>query len=175
MLFAKIRGISNVRVDLIIRRLDNSNCRIAKLSNYESTNYRSRSEQKSMAIRIAGVVLPEKRLEVALTYIFGIGKTRASEIIARAALDKNRRPKELNEEEVARLRDAIERGLRVEGDLKREIIGNIKRLKEIGTWRGSRHIRRLPIHGRTKTNSRTTRGNVRKTMGSGRRAAAEKT
>lgn len=128
-----------------------------------------------MAVRIAGVVLPEKRLEVALTYVFGIGTSRANQILASAGVDKNKRPKELTDPEMARLREMIEKNYRVEGELRRDVGAHIKRLKDIGTWRGSRHAKRLPIHGRTKTNSRTTRGNVRKTMGSGRRAAAEKT
>lgn len=128
-----------------------------------------------MAVRIAGVVLPEKRLEVALTYVFGIGTSRANQILKETGVDKNKRPKELSEQDVARLRETIEKNYRVEGELRREVGAHIKRLKDIGTWRGSRHAKRLPIHGRTKTNSRTTRGNVRKTMGSGRRAAAEKT
>lgn len=128
-----------------------------------------------MAIRIAGVVLPEKRLEVSLTYIFGIGKSRSNKILRETGLDANKRPKDLTEAEVGLLREMIEKQFRVEGELKRDVVSNIKRLKEIGTWRGSRHIKRLPIHGRTKTNSRTSRGNVRKTMGSGRRGSAEKT
>ncbi len=128
-----------------------------------------------MALRIAGVILPEKRIVIALTYIFGIGNTRAEAILAKSGVNPNKRPKDLTEQEIAVLREAIEKNLRVEGELRREISSNIKRLKEIGSWRGNRHIRRLPIHGRTKTNSRTTRGNVRKTMGSGRRNAAEKT
>ena len=128
-----------------------------------------------MAVRIAGVVLPEKRIEIALTYIFGIGNSLANKIIAAAGVDKNKQPKELSEPEVARLREMIEKNHRVEGELRREVGAHIKRLKDIGTWRGSRHAKRLPIHGRTKTNSRTTRGNVRKTMGSGRRPSAEKT
>lgn len=128
-----------------------------------------------MAIRIAGVVLPEKRMEVALTYIFGIGTTLASKVLTASGVDKHKRPRELTEAEVAKVRELIEKQHLVEGDLRRDVSMNIKRLKEIGSWRGSRHARRLPIHGRTKTNSRTTRGNVRKTMGSGRRSAAEKT
>lgn len=128
-----------------------------------------------MAIRLAGVVLPEKRLEVALTYIYGIGRSSSNKILKSAGIDKNKRPKQLTEEEVAVLREKIEKQTQVEGELRRAVMSNIKRLKEIGSWRGSRHIKRLPIHGRTKTNSRTIRGNVRKTMGSGRRAAAEKT
>lgn len=128
-----------------------------------------------MAIRIAGVVLPEKRLETALTYIFGIGDTLARTILAKTGVDRNKRPKDLTEQEVALVRDAIEKNYRVEGELRRDIGSNIKRLKEIGAWRGTRHARRLPIKGRTKTNSRTVRGNVRKTMGSGRKSSAEKT
>ncbi|MBI4135699.1 30S ribosomal protein S13 [Candidatus Uhrbacteria bacterium] len=128
-----------------------------------------------MAVRIAGVVLPEKRLAVALTYIYGIGQTRAREVLKQLNIDYNRRPKDLTEQEVGLLRDSIEKQFKVEGELRRDVMSNIKRLKEIGTWRGTRHIRRLPIKGRTKTNSRTTRGNVRKTMGSGRRSASEKT
>lgn len=128
-----------------------------------------------MAVRIAGVVLPEKRIEIALTYIFGIGTALTNRILKETGVDRNKRPKELTEAEVARLRETIEKKYRVEGELRREISSNIKRLKEIGTRRGVRHMRRLPIHGRTKTNSRTTRGNVRKTMGSGRRPSAEKT
>ncbi len=127
-----------------------------------------------MAVRIAGVVLPEKRLAVALTYIYGIGQTRAREVLKQLNIDYNRRPKDLTEQ-VGLLRDSIEKQFKVEGELRRDVMSNIKRLKEIGTWRGTRHIRRLPIKGRTKTNSRTTRGNVRKTMGSGRRSASEKT
>ena len=128
-----------------------------------------------MAVRIAGVVLPEKRLEVSLTYIFGIGTKLARRILTEIKVSKDKRPKEMTEQEVALLREAIEKNHRVEGELKRDIGSNIKRLKEIGSWRGSRHAKRLPIKGRTKTNSRTTRGNVRKTMGSGRKSSAEKT
>ena len=128
-----------------------------------------------MAVRIAGVVLPEKRLEVSLTYIYGIGTSLANKILKEVKLDRNRRPGDLSEQELALLRTLIEKQTRVEGELRRDIMSNIKRLKDIAAWRGIRHMRRLPIHGRTKTNSRTTRGNVRKTMGSGRRSAAEKT
>lgn len=128
-----------------------------------------------MAIRIAGVVLPEKRLEVALTYIYGVGRSLSGKILKESGIDLNKRPRDLQESEVASLRNMIEKRVRVEGELRRETMANIKRLKEIASWRGMRHSRRLPIKGRTKTNSRTTRGNVRKTMGSGRRTAAEKT
>lgn len=130
-----------------------------------------------MATRIAGVTLPpNKRIEVALTYIFGIGRTSAVAILRQSGINKDTRSDKLTETEVSSLRDLIEKNYLVEGDLKREIVGNIKRLKEIGSYRGLRHIRSLPVHGqRTKTNSRTVRGNVRRTMGSGRKAAAEKT
>lgn len=130
-----------------------------------------------MATRIAGVTLPpNKRIEVALTYIYGIGRTSAGAILQQAGINKDTRSDKLTETEVSSLRDLIEKNYLVEGDLKREIVGNIKRLKEIGSYRGLRHIRSLPVHGqRTKTNSRTVRGNVRRTMGSGRKAAAEKT
>ena len=128
-----------------------------------------------MAIRIAGVVLPEKRLAVSLTYIYGIGTSRAKKILKEIKIDHNRHPKDLNEQEVARVREVIEKQHRVEGELRRDVMSNIKRLKDIGSWRGTRHARRLPLHGRTKTNSRTVRGNVRKTMGSGRKTTAEKT
>jgi len=130
-----------------------------------------------MIIRIAGVTLPsEKRIEIALTYIFGIGRTKAAKILKQNDISPDLRTKNLTEEQTNILRVAIEKQERIEGDLKREIIGNIKRLKEIGSYRGSRHAKSLPARGqRTKTNSRTVRGNVRRTMGSGRRPAAQKT
>jgi small subunit ribosomal protein S13 len=130
-----------------------------------------------MAIRIAGVMIPnEKRIEVALTYVFGVGLSKSKEILKKANLNSNTRTKDLTEDEVNRLRIIVEKEYKVEGDLKREIMGNIKRLKEIGSYRGSRHAKNLPVRGqRTKTNSRSVRGNTRKTMGSGRRASAQKT
>lgn len=129
------------------------------------------------AVRIAGVTLPaNKRVEIALTYIYGIGATRAKNILASAQVDNNLRVLNMSEAQVNAVRQALEKQYKVEGDLKREILLNIKRLKEIGAYRGIRHSRNLPTRGqRTKTNSRTVRGNVRKTMGSGRKAAAEKT
>lgn len=128
-------------------------------------------------IRIAGVNLPdEKRIEVALTYIYGIGRTTSRRVLDTANVDPEKRAKELTDVEANRLRDEIEKKLRVEGELKHEVKMNIKRLKEIKSYRGHRHQRGLPTRGqRTKTNSRTVRGNVRKTMGSGRKAAADKT
>jgi small subunit ribosomal protein S13 len=130
-----------------------------------------------MAVRIAGVTIPnEKRVEIALTYIFGIGLATSQKILKQANVNLSSRVKDLTEEEVNRLRVIIEKNLKVEGDLKRDIISNIKRLKEIGSYRGMRHQRGLPSRGqRTKTNSRTVRGNVRKTMGSGRKPTSQKT
>lgn len=130
-----------------------------------------------MTIRIAGVILPpKKRLNIALTSIYGIGRSRAAAILRDAKVDGTLKTDDLGEAETARLRDIIERSFKVEGDLRREVLLNIKRLKEISSYRGSRHSRNLPVHGqRTKTNSRTVRGNVRRTMGSGRKPSAEKT
>jgi len=127
--------------------------------------------------RIAGITLPnDKRVEIGLTYIFGIGKTSANKILAEAKINPNTRIKNLTDEETNRLREIIEKKYKVEGELKREVLLNIKRLKEIDSYRGSRHAKGLPCRGqRTKTNTRTVRGNVRKTMGSGRRPSAQKT
>jgi len=111
-----------------------------------------------------------------LTYIFGIGESLSNKILKEASIDNNKRTNQLTEQEIGQLREIIEKGHRVEGELKREIIMNIKRLKEIGAYRGLRHSKNLPTRGqRTKTNSRTVRGNVRRTMGSGRKPTAEKT
>ena len=131
-----------------------------------------------MAIRIAGVNLPEnKRIEVALRYIKGIGLTRSRQILAKANISFDKRARELAEDEVARMRAVIEEAaFELEGELQRRVLGNIKRLKEIGAWRGIRHSKRLPVRGqRTKTNSRTVRGNVRKTATSGKKPTAQKT
>lgn len=127
--------------------------------------------------RIAGVNLPKgKRVEVALTYLYGIGLPLSQKILTLTKVDVNTRTEDLTEEQVAKLRDMIEKTYRVEGDLRREVLLNIKRLKEIGSYRGSRHARKLPVRGqRTKTNSRTVRGNVRRTMGSGRKPTSQKT
>ena len=124
--------------------------------------------------RIVSVSLPnEKRLEMGLTYIFGIGKTLSKKIISELKLDPSMRCKDITEDHVRQLKNFIEANFKVEGELKREIMGNIKRLKDIGSFRGSRHIKGLPARGqRTKTNNRTIRGNVRKTIGSGRKPAA---
>lgn len=121
--------------------------------------------------RIAGVTLPmNKRVEIALTYIYGIGSTTAKNILAKTGVSGDVRVKDLTEDQASKLRDFIEKQMKVEGELRREVLSNIKRLKEIAAYRGIRHIRGLPVRGqRTKTNSRTIRGNVRKTMGSGKR------
>lgn len=130
-----------------------------------------------MAVRIAGVTIPnEKRVEVALTYIFGIGRTSSGKILRKAQVAPDTRVHNLSEEEANRLRTIIEKEYRVEGDLRREVMGNIKRLKDIGCYRGIRHLKGLPVRGqRTKTNSRTVRGNVRRTTISGKRPSAQKT
>ncbi len=129
-----------------------------------------------MAARIAGVNLPpEKRIEIALTYIYGIGRTMANTILSATKIPPGTRTKDLTTEEVNKLREIIEKQHTVEGEKKREVLMNIKRLKEIGAYRGSRHAKGLPARGqRTKTNSRTVRGNTRRTMGSGRSAAPDK-
>ncbi len=128
-------------------------------------------------IRIAGINIPdEKRIEIALTYIYGIGLSLSGKILEDLKIDKNVKTKDLSPEEVNGLRNEIEKKYRVEGELKHGVEMNIKRLKEIGCYRGTRHQKNLPVRGqRTKTNTRTVRGNVRHTMGSGRKAAAEKT
>jgi small subunit ribosomal protein S13 len=116
--------------------------------------------------RIAGVDIPrDKRVEVALTYIYGIGPTIARRVLTIANVDPNARVKTLSDEQVGRLRDVIDKETKVEGDLRRELALNIKRLQEIGTYRGLRHRRGLPVRGqRTRTNARTRRG-PRKTVG----------
>lgn len=110
--------------------------------------------------RIAGVDLPnEKRVEVGLTYIFGIGRTTANKILAQTGISPDVRVKKLTEDEVARLRDVIEKTLKVEGDLRRDVAMDIKRLIEIGSYRGLRHRKGLPVRGqRSKTNARTRKG-----------------
>jgi len=125
--------------------------------------------------RIAGVDIPrEKRVEVALTYIFGVGPRTAQRVLTIANIDPNLRVKNLNDEQVGRLRDVIDKKAKVEGELRREIALNIKRLMEIGTYRGLRHRRGLPVRGqRTRTNARTRRG-PRKTVGVRKKAAEKK-
>jgi len=130
-----------------------------------------------MAARIAGVTLPnDKRIEIGLTYIYGIGRVTSNAILKQAKVDPDIRVKNLTDDQVNRLRELIEKNHHVEGELRREVMMNIRRLKEIDTYRGMRHARHLPARGqRTKTNTRTVRGNVRRTMGSGRKPAGQKT
>ncbi len=128
-------------------------------------------------VRIVGVTIPQdKRIAIALTYIYGIGRSRATEILKELKIDPNTKTKNLTSEEENKLRDYIRKNFKVEGDLKREVLGNIKRLKEIKTYKGERHSKRQPVRGqRTKTNARTVKGNVRMTLGSGRKSPAQKT
>ena len=116
--------------------------------------------------RIAGVDLPrEKRVEIGLTYIYGIGRVKSNEILAATGIDPDTRVKDLTESDVSKLREYIDKNLRVEGDLRREVSLNIKRLMEIGCYRGVRHRKGLPVRGQsTKRNARTRRGNVRRVV-----------
>ncbi len=120
--------------------------------------------------RIAGVDLPrDKRVEVALTYIFGVGLPRAQQLLAATNVNPDTRVRNLTEEEVTRLRDFIDRNYKVEGDLRRDIAMDIRRLVEIGAYRGTRHKKSLPVRGqRTRTNARTRKGR-KKTVSSGKR------
>ncbi|NLE45488.1 MAG: 30S ribosomal protein S13 [Chloroflexi bacterium] len=126
--------------------------------------------------RIAGVDLPRgKRVDVGLTYIYGIGRALSGEILAQAGVDPSTRVSDLTDAEVSMLRDIIARDYRVEGDLRREVQMNIKRLIEIGCYRGLRHRRSLPVRGqRTRTNARTRRGPKRTVPGRGRRRGMKK-
>lgn len=121
-------------------------------------------------MRIAGVTIPdEKRLEIGLTAIYGVGRPRAAETLKDLGIEPGRTAKDLSADEEAKLREKIE-SFSLEGELRREISANIRRLRDVKSHRGNRHTKRLPVRGqRTKTNSRTIRGNVRKTMTSGRR------
>lgn len=125
--------------------------------------------------RIAGVDLPrQKRVDIALRYIFGIGPARAGEVLTKAQVASEIRVKDLSEAEVSRIRTIVDRDYKVEGDLRREVAMNIKRLQEIGSYRGFRHRRNLPVHGqRTRTNARTKRG-VKKTVAGRKRSRAKK-
>ncbi len=130
-----------------------------------------------MPVRISGVNLPEKkRIVIGLTSIYGIGKSESQKILKRVKISEEVMVRDLSSSEGKDLRDFIENNVKVEGDLRREVATNIKHMKDVGTYRGLRHTRNLPVRGqRTKTNSRTVRGNVRRTAGSGRRSASEKT
>ena len=126
-------------------------------------------------MRIQGITLPDnKRMEIALTAIFGIGRPLALKILKQAKVEIGKRPTELTPDEENEIRSIVEK-IKIEGDLKREVAANIKRFKDINSYKGSRHAKRLPVRGQnTKTNSRTVRGNVRKTMASGRRTVEKK-
>ena len=127
--------------------------------------------------RIAGINIPEnKQILIALTYIYGIGRPLSGKILEQVKINPQAKASALTAAEVGKLKDFIEKNYKIEGDLRREKMMSIKRLKDIGSWRGLRHIKGLPVRGqRTKTNTRTVRGNVRKTVGSGRKPAAEAT
>jgi small subunit ribosomal protein S13 len=126
-------------------------------------------------MRIVGITIPDnKRLKIGLTVLYGIGRPLATQILEQAKVDGNKKPTEITPAEEAKVRQLIE-SRKIEGDLKREVGSNIKRLKDIKSYRGSRHAKKLPSRGqRTKTNSRTLRGNQRKTMGTGRKAPEKK-
>ncbi len=120
-------------------------------------------------MRISGITIPNKRVVFALTALYGVGPARSAAILKKAKIDSQKKADDLTADEENAIRRELE-VIKLEGDLKREVSGNIKRLKDIGAYRGLRHGKKLPVRGqRTKTNSRTVRGNVRKTMGSGRR------
>ncbi len=123
--------------------------------------------------RIVGVNIPqEKKIEIALTYIFGIGRSLSRNVLKEAKINPDIKASELTPEQINKLKEVIEKNHRIEGDLKKDLMVNIRRLKDIGSWRGYRHIKKLPVRGqRTKTNNRTVRGNIRKTVGSGKKGA----
>lgn len=126
-------------------------------------------------MRLAGITIPEeKRLDIGLTALYGVGRPLAKKILDEAGIPHAKKPKEISLDEENKIRKAME-GIKIEGDLKREKSANIKRLKDIKCYRGTRHLKGLPSRGqRTKTNSRTVRGNIRKTMGSGRKKVEKK-
>lgn len=126
--------------------------------------------------RIAGVDLPRnKRVEISLTYIYGIGRNLSQEILRKAGIHPSTKVRDLTESEIASLRETIDRGYQVEGDLRREVQMNIRRLMDIGCYRGLRHRRNLPVHGqRTRTNARTKRGPKKTVPGRGRRRGMKK-
>jgi small subunit ribosomal protein S13 len=121
--------------------------------------------------RIAGVNIPsDKRIVIALTYVHGVGLTTSKQVLKQAGIDESTRTKDLTDDQVNKIRTIVEEDRRLEGDLRRLVLTNVKRLKEINSFRGSRHQKGLPARGqRTKSNSRTVRGNKRNTAGSGRR------
>ncbi|MBI2436262.1 MAG: 30S ribosomal protein S13 [Candidatus Magasanikbacteria bacterium] len=128
-------------------------------------------------MRVAGVTIPkEKRVVIALTYVYGIGMSISQRILKQAKVDESIRVKDLSQEQEDMIRNLVEKGERTEGDLRRDVSSNIKRLKDIKSYRGTRHAKRLPTRGqRTKTNSRTLRGNKRNIATSGKKPTAQKT
>jgi small subunit ribosomal protein S13 len=126
-------------------------------------------------MRLLGITIPEKkRLEIGLTALYGVGRPRAHEILEKAGIPFDKKPADVTAEEEQVIRAEVEKH-KLEGDLRREIASNIKRLKDTKSYRGIRHMRHLPVHSqRTRTNSRTVRGNVRKTMGSGKKKVEKK-
>ena len=127
-------------------------------------------------MRVAGITIPnEKRLDIGLTVIHGIGRAQAAKVLEATGIDASRKAKDVTEKEEMAIRDLIESTYTIEGDMKRQVSTNVKRLRDIKSYRGMRHARGLPGRGqRTKTNSRTRRGNIRKTMGTGRRKVEKK-
>jgi small subunit ribosomal protein S13 len=125
--------------------------------------------------RIVGVDLPvQKRVEIGLTYIYGVGRTRSNSILVRAGVDANKKVRDLTEEEVARIRKILEEEGAVEGELRKEVTMNIRRLIEVGSYRGGRHRRNLPVHGqRTHTNARTRKGPRKGTIANKKKSAAK--
>ena len=130
-----------------------------------------------MAFRIAGITLPDnKRSVIGLTASYSVGRSYSSKVLKELGISEDVRIKDLTASEEQKIREYIEENAKIEGELRREVSMNVKRQKDINSYRGSRHTRNLPVRGqRTKTNSRTVRGNVRKTAGSGRKSANEKT
>ena len=126
--------------------------------------------------RILGVSIPDnKRIEMGISYVYGIGRVTGASVLGQANIDPNKRGKDLNADDIKKITDIIQQRFTIEGDLRRTIQTNIKRLKDIGSWRGMRHSRRLPVRGQqTRTNTRTVRGNVRRTTTSGRKKLDKK-
>lgn len=127
--------------------------------------------------RLLGINIPDnKQIGVALTYLYGVGLSLSRKILKEAHIDETRKASSVTLDELNKIKEIIEKNYRIEGELRREIMVNIRRLHDIGAWRGSRHAKRLTVRGqRTRTNSRTVRGNVRKTVTSGRKPAATPT
>ena len=122
-------------------------------------------------MRLFGITIPDmKRVETSLTYFYGVGPTRATRILAATKIDPSKRTKDLTQQEVGLIKEYIEKNFKIEGELRQTVKEDIAMLKDLQSYRGTRHMRHLPVRGqRTKTNSRTVRGNVRKTAGSGKR------